>query len=172
MKIIPKNADATALPFALPADYAGFMARYGGGWVFPNHVKITDPEFVDITGYDIAAVQYFLDPERLMNDLDTARETNAYPDGFIPVAAIHTGDVVLMALTVDPALNAPNGSIWIWPRNMDLEWGDAANNRIFPIAASFSALLNGFYFEEDEGMPPPWRRMASPDDAPAIDLIL
>ena len=143
------------------AAYKQFLAKYGGGHVFPNSVRLIDPIMLEGT-LRVFSVQYFFDPEGIEEESAQDIIKRDFPAPFIAIAVISGGDTLVLSLD-------PNdmGAIWFWS-----SYGDGVHGTSRRVADSFADLLGMFAYFEDEGMTPPWNRMASVDAAPAVDLEL
>lgn len=163
MRIIPNNAAGnTPVPSELsgiPAAWKSFLTRYDGGHLFPPHLRLAPSRYTEATGEGIVGVQYFYATTEIVEMMAENQTAPLWPADHFPVANITGGDELLMA---------PGGQIGIWLRSYGIPWGEPENDILEPVASSFTALLSALVFDAEWGAPPPWNRMASPDDPPSI----
>lgn len=169
-KIIPKGPATEAEIAAVLGDavyapelaaYALLLRRYGGGFVFPNTLtseQPLNPRFSDLTW----SVQYFRTAAEVMAEHDKGLAAGWWRAPMRPVAVIAGGDLLLLSLA-RPTL----GQLFFWTPE-----DDGISYREVPVAAGLEDLLARMDYVEEAGMTPPWRRMQSVDDAPAVDLSL
>ncbi|MEJ6404353.1 SMI1/KNR4 family protein [Yoonia sp. 2307UL14-13] len=170
MKIIPESpTDPETLTKILQGNetpslkhYKQFMLKYGGGHIFPNTVKLK--ESIILEGpLRMFAVQYFHTADRIETRSGRDLIMRDFSAPFICIAVEGGGDEIIISL--DPS---DIGAIWFWS-----SYGtDGIHGTKRRIADSFAHLLKSFAYYEDEGKTPPWNRMASVDDDPAVDLVL
>ncbi|GAA6176759.1 SMI1/KNR4 family protein [Sulfitobacter pacificus] len=141
--------------------YVQFLRKYGGGKVFPNSIKLVEPILLE-GPLRAFSVQYFFPLAKIEKESAADVIKRDFDVPFIAIAVISGGDTLVLSL--DPS---DMGAIWFWS-----SFGDGVHGTKRRVANSFAELLETFTFIEEQGKTPPWNRMNSVDDAPAVDFLL
>jgi hypothetical protein len=133
----------------LPADYRAFMLAWNGGYVWPGwfraersnalHTEPGERAILTLHAIDAAMI------------VPSAADTPGIPADLLPIACLNapgslvaSDDVLVVGVAGDEA-----GRVWLWPGDDK----DVERERLTPVAASFTALMDGLDYPVQGG---PW----------------
>lgn len=150
---------------ALPEWFRTFLIRHGGGFPWPQDVKISDPALCQIVGEDIVAVFELYDLDTIEAHLNGAVYGSATPRPYLFTADAQGGLHVLLSLRPDDF-----GALFLWPHT-SLPWGPAEEERLIPFLPDFPALIDSLRdLPGSEVARQNWDRGPRRDEAVRIDL--